>query len=76
MYYTKSLYSQNFFNFSWFSVIDKTVFILCVFDVRHHQDFSSAQPIKVGFDFRQLLKWQQNLLDTLFYVYWNKNILW
>ena len=25
---------------------------LYVFDIRHHQDYSSAQPIKVGFDFR------------------------
>ena len=25
---------------------------LYVFDIRHHQDSSSAQPIKVGFDFR------------------------
>ena len=27
-------------------------FKLNVFDIRHHQDLSSAQPIKVRFDFR------------------------
>ena len=28
-------------------------YILYVFDIRHHQDFRSAQPIKVVFDFRR-----------------------
>ena len=30
----------------------KWVIILYVFDIRYHQDYSSAQPIKVSFDFR------------------------
>ena len=27
-------------------------YYIYVFDIRHHQDYSSAQPIKVRFDFR------------------------
>ena len=28
---------------------------LYVLDIQHHQDFSSAQPTKVGFDFRSVI---------------------
>ena len=35
---------------------------LCVFDIRHHQNYSSAQPIKVRFDFRPAVPTATNLL--------------
>ena len=34
---------------------------LYVFDFRHHQDYKSAQPIKVRFDFRQAVPAATNL---------------
>ena len=33
-----------------------------VFDIKHHQDFSSAQPIKVTFDFRPAVPAATNLI--------------
>ena len=43
-------------------------FSLYVFHVRHHQVLTSAQPIKLRFDFRAMLK-EQNFffLDMLFF---------
>ena len=39
-----------------------TGYNLYVFDIRHHQDYSSAQPIKVRFDFRPALPAITNLI--------------
>ena len=36
--------------------------ITYVFDIRHHQDYSSAQPIKVKFDFRPAVPAATNLI--------------
>ena len=41
---------------------DKLGYNLYVFDIRHHQDYSSAQPIKVGFDFRPTVPAAANLI--------------
>ena len=38
-----------------------TGYILYVFEIRHHRDYSSAQPIKVGFDFRPTVPAATNL---------------
>ena len=35
---------------------------LYVFDIRHHQDYSSAQPIKVRFDFRPAVPLATNFI--------------
>ena len=37
-------------------------FYVCV--IRHHQDYSSAQPIKVGFDFRPAVPAAKNLIGS------------
>ena len=50
----QSYITQKFFlkNFNDYPEIDIPSYILYVFDVRHHQDFSSVQPIKARLDFR------------------------
>ena len=35
---------------------------LYVFDIRHHQDYSSGQPFKVRFDFRSAVPAATNLM--------------
>ena len=40
---------------------------LYVFDIRYHQDNSSAQPIKKRFDFRPAVAAATNLIDMLYY---------
>ena len=41
---------------------DNAGFNIYVFDIRHHQDFSSAQPTKVGFDSRPAIPAGNNLI--------------
>ena len=38
------------------------VIVFLIFDIRHHQDYSSAQPIKVSLDFRPALPVARNLI--------------
>ena len=47
---------------------------LYVFDFRHHQDYRSAQPIKVRFDFRPALPAATNLLGYALLLTNKKNI--
>ena len=42
-------------------------YTLYIFDIRHHQDFSSAQPIKMRFEFRPVILTATTLLGMLFY---------
>ena len=35
-----------------------------VFDIKHHQNFSSAQPVKVMFDFRPAVPTATNLIGS------------
>ena len=46
---------------------------LYVFDIRHHQDYSSAQPIKIRFDFRPAVLAATNLIGYALLLT-NKNI--
>ena len=39
-----------------------TLVIIYVFDIHHHQDYSSAQAIKVRFDFRPAVPAATNLI--------------
>ena len=39
-------------------------FNINVFDIRHHQDYSSAQPIKVKFDFRPAVPAATSLVEN------------
>ena len=39
-----------------------TLVIIYLFDIRHHQDYRSAQPIKVRFDFRPAIPAATNLI--------------
>ena len=41
---------------------DNAGFNIYVFDIRHYQDYSSAQPIKVGFVFRPAIPAGNNLI--------------
>ena len=47
---------------------------LNVFDIRHHQDYSSAQPIKVRFDLKPAVPAATNLIGDALLLTTKKNI--
>ena len=49
-------------------------YILYVFDIRHHQHYSSAQPIKVRFDFRPAVPAATNLIGYALLITKKKSI--
>ena len=42
---------------------DNPGYNLYMYDIRHHQEYSSAQPIKVRFDFRPAVPAATNLIE-------------